>query len=421
MDVDSKGRLWVATRTLDQTNGRGITMFDKDGNWNNIIPIINNRTIEQCLKIKVVNNNDIYVSTWGLGFLKITEQDTGFAVQLFDTSNSPFTGAITTSSNYIIAGKTEVDNEGNIWTINYGEGNPGPILISADKTGNFNSYYNNTSLNDRQFIEMAIDRWGVKWLASSKFGKGMYYFYENRTPDNPNDDKYGRVSQSTNSDLLDNDQTSLAVDKTGILWIGTSAGLNFIYDTYPAISGDKIYIREESHLRNQYVNDIHVDALNNKWIATNKGVWVLNEDASETLNSEILNSTNSPLIDDEVISITSDPETGLIYFGTKNGLSVAQSNSVVAIDKYDIECYPQPFDPIAHKILFIDGLEENSNVTIMGTDGTFINALNAKGRVVSWDGKDINGNLVANGVYIVVGSSATTKGGAVGKFAVLRK
>jgi len=102
-------------------------------------------------------------------------------------------------------------------------------------------------------------------------------------------------------------------------------------------------------------------------------------------------------------------------------LSIAQSNSVVATDKYDIECYPQPFDPTAHKILFIDGLEENSNVTIMGTDGTFINALNAKGRVVSWDGKDINGNLVANGAYIVVGSSATTKGGAVGKFAVLRK
>ncbi|MFC2130296.1 hypothetical protein ACFLSQ_02565 [Bacteroidota bacterium] len=423
LDVDNKSRLWVATKSKSSMDGQGFMMLDKDGRWLNFNTINYSNFDDQCIKINAVSNNRVFISTWGGGLIKLTESDGSFDIEKFDNTNSPFTGATLSNQNYVITGEAVEDNNGKVWVINYGEGNPGPVLASMDWSGNILTFNNNESLTDRQFLELAIDNWGTKWLGSNNFAKGMYYFNDNRTPEDKSDDIYGKLTKS-NSTILDNEQTAIAVDKTGFIWIGSGYGLNFIYDSYPAAIGEKIVVREEkSYTSGHYVHDIYVDALNNKWVATNKGIWILNEDGSEVLNKngEILNSINSPLIDDEVFSITSDPTTGIMYFGTKKGLSAARSLSVQPIEEYKIKCYPQPFNPLTDSELLIDGLKENSDVRILTVDGSLVRALSAKGRVASWDGKDESGAVVSSGVYLVVGASETSEGGGVGKFTVIKK
>ncbi len=127
------------------------------------------------------------------------------------------------------------------------------------------------------------------------------------------------------------------------------------------------------------------------------------------------------MIADEVLSITSDTKTGVMYFGTKFGLSSAQSVFVEPAPEYDISCYPQPFIPKKDNELFIDGLMQNSDVRILTVDGNLVRALTAKGRVAVWDGKDELGSFPSSGVYIIVGSSEATEGKGVGKLVLINR
>ena len=420
LDVDNKGRLWVATRSKETNNGKGFAMLDKKGKWLNFTPQKFSPVDNECMKIKAFDDGKVFVSTWGSGMIMLEDANGGFTITKYDTSNSPLISAIGSNKNYIITGEALEDKNGLKWIINYGQEVPGPLLLALDKDNNFHQFNNNLFFADRQYLELAIDHWGTKWLGSYKFSKGLFYFNENGTIDDESDDIAGIITKS-NSSLYDNEQTSLAVDRNGVLWIGTSSGLNYIYDTSPILSNNKIYVREIPQLRSQYINDIYVDALNNKWIATTKGVWVLNSDGSELLNKKIINSENSPLVDDDVYSITSNPETGIIYLGTKKGLSAVKTLSVAPLAEYDIKCYPQPFNPDKDEYMFIDGLKQFNDVRILTTDGVLVKSMSAIGRKTVWDGKDENGNFVANGIYLIVGSSATAGGSGVGKFAVLRK
>jgi len=420
MDVDPKGRLWVATRSEDVMDGKGFMMLDNQGIWHNYTKV-NDVPFTQSLKVKAMSNGEVYVSSWGSGLARLKEQgDNNFEMTILDTSNSPLTGAVTTALGYVIAGEVQEDYNGNPWMINYGESNSGPLLVTVDENNNFRGYANRSVSNERQYLELVIDKYGVKWLGSNKFSKGLYYFYDNNTPDDLSDDIYG-ILNTGNSELLDNEIKALAVDETGILWIGTSSGLNFIYDTYPVLLGNQPVVRQDFNLRNQFINDIYVDALNNKWIATGNGVWVLNSDATKLLNEEIINSSNSGLIDNNVVSITSNFKNGVIYFGTTKGLSTAKSLSVLPINEYNLRFYPQPFNPNINNEFIIDGLEKESSISIMSVDGTFIRKLNTQGKVAVWDGKDYLGKDVGNGVYIVVASSSVNGSGVAGKFAILRK
>ena len=420
LDVDMQGRLWAATKPKSENDGQGFMMLGPNGVWRNFNSRYNPVISNWAIKVKGVSSGDVYVSTWGGGLLKLSDTNGDFLITCYDTSNSPLVGALENAPDYVICGEVAEDMFGKIWIINYGENSFGPLLMLLKNNGNFISYNNMESLTERQYLELAIDRYGTKWLGSNNIAKGLYYFNDNDSPEDKSDDKYGKLTKS-NSSLLDNEITSIDIDKNGFIWLGTNSGLNFIYDSYPAKTGGNVSVRAETQLQNQYINDIYVDAINNKWIATNKGIWVLNEDASGLLSKNILNSSNSPLIADEVFSITSDTKTGTMYFGTKYGLSTARSLSVEPAPKYNVSCYPQPYNPKKDSQLIIDGLMENSDVRILTVDGALVRALTAKGRIASWDGKDELGNFPESGVYIVVGSSETAEGSGTGKFTLINK
>ena len=341
----------------------------------------------------------------------------GYKFQNYNNKNSPLRG-IASTADYVITGGCREDSEGIIWIVNYGETSTGPVLVAIDKQGIFHSFDNGVSSNIRGFLPLAIDNYGTKWLGSSETPPaGLYYFNDKGTLDNTSDDISGLFTVS-NSAIPDNTQTALAVDDFGMLWVGTATGLSVLLNPSSVIQGNKPIFRTITLLPSEHVNDIMVDALNDKWIATNDGVYILNPDGDQVLT--IINTKNSPLLTNEVDALTTDPNTGKVYFGTRSGLISAVSLAVKPLQSYKIRCYPQPYDPLKNSELIIDGLAQDTQLRILSIDGTLIKAISVTGRKASWDGRNNNGEFVSSGIYLIVASSGSIDAASVGKFAVIR-
>ncbi len=420
MDLDEKGNLWAATDY--DGRGKGFMKFS-NGYWTNFTvdafpEILNN----SYYKIYSDKNGKIYASNYGAGLCILEEHDTGYVFTIINNKNSPMIG-IAEDPNWVITGECIADNQGVIWFSNWGRISPGPSLLAYKKDGTFAEFENCSSPTRRGFISIAIDLSGTKWLGSSPFEPhGLMYFNEKNTIDDKRDDICGVMTiSSTGGKLLDNAQTALAVDGFGALWIGYETGLSVMFNPSSVLEKARpnVSIRKVSMLTTQRVNDIFVDALNNKWIATKNGVWVLNPDGTETVT--IINKGNSGLIDNDVSSVFVDGETGIVYFGTRKGLCTARTLSVKPLDSYNISCYPQPYNPGFDGYLTIDGLTSETEIKILTMDGGLVKSLTVAGRKAIWDGRDNAGNYVSSGVYMIVASSSGTETAAVGKIAVIRK
>ncbi|TAL67904.1 MAG: hypothetical protein EPN82_12530 [Bacteroidetes bacterium] len=421
MDLDEKGNLWSATDY--EGRGRGFMKFS-NGKWTNFT----NDVYPQMLNndyylIASDKNGKIFASNWGRGMCIVEDNDTGYVFTIVNNKNSPMKG-VADDTNWVIAGECIADNEGVVWFSNWGRISNGPSFLAYKKDGTFSDFLNCSSPNKRGFITVAIDLSGTKWFGSSPFEPhGLLYFNDRNTIDDKSDDKCGVITVSTptssaTSKLIENAQTALAVDRFGSLWIGYESGLSVLFNPSVIFNNSPVFsIRKVNMLNSQRVNDIFVDAINNKWIATNNGIWVLNSDGTETITT--INKSNSPLVDNAVYSIVIDGETGLAYFGTKKGLCTARTLSVKPLQDYNINCYPQPYNPAKDGYLTIDGLAPDSEIKILTIDGGLVKSLSVTGRKTIWDGTDNSGNYVSSGIYMIIASSATTDGASVGKIAVI--
>ena len=241
--------------------------------------------------------------------------------------------------------------------------------------------------------------------------------YNDRGTESTTDDICQAI-RSSNTQLQDNAVSAIRVDRSGAVWIGTAKGVSVISSPGSVTTTSIPFVRRISALSSVVVNDIVVDALNYKWIATTGGVFVLSDDGTEVLAT--ITKGSSPLLDDNVRTIAIDEQTGTVYFGTTNGCSVAQSSSIRPAAEFLIKTYPQPFRAGTDAQVTIDGLTADADIRIMTASGILVAAIQARGKQALWDGRDVRGELVPPGVYLVSASSATTNTSAVGKIAVTR-
>lgn len=417
LDVGPTGTVWAVA---DGGSGPSGIMKYQSGEWSNITPesisidSIKN-AIDNTFNIKAGNKDKLVISTWGSGLLLADIINDTLDYELFNSNNSPMTGG---TNGFVLIGETVFDRNNDLWMVQFGGSSGGPLLLSLDDNKNFDSFPNMVSPSDRSYNYLAIDQSGTKWVGSSG-GTGLYYYNEMNTLTQTTDDISG-IFRTTNSKLIDNYQNCLAVDKSGMVWVGTPSGISVIINPYSVLSNSGTIIRDEiPALRNTFINDIMIDALNYKWVATPDGVWVLDEEGSEVL--AIINKDNSPLVSNEVLSLSNDPKTGRVFMGTKRGMTEVKSLSVEPLPIYDLSVYPQPFYPIRDKEIVIDGLAADSEIKIVTTSGKLVKSINALGRTAVWDGKDLYDRPAASGIYLVLASSATTNSESVAKIALIRE
>lgn len=373
------------------------------------------------VKVRPAPDASVWASSWGAGIAHLVPQADTFAITLYDTSNSPIKGIFPSGgTSFEVMGESAIDSRGTTWMLHNFQGKNYAYMIAFDRSEQFTTFLAPSSLfKDWYYTEMVIDQAGTKWLASQE-GEPLLYFNERGTFTTTDDDIWGRIN-STETAIASNTIFDLAVDKNGALWIAGEKGLYVIDNPTAVLTKSRLFTRTVPALNNQVINCVMVDALNQKWVGTNTGVWVLNEDGTEVLAN--LTKKNTPLLEDKITSLATDENTGTIYIATRSGLSSARSLSVRAnLDFSSLRCFPQPFTPSVDPELFVEGLAEKTTVKVSTIDGTLVRTIDSRGsRIVAWDGRDSNGNLVPSGVYLISGASASSGETAVAKAMVLQK
>lgn len=411
--VDNDGRLWAASFNDASRTAQGASVFD-NGAWKNFnsseIPDFPSDAV---YRISPLSDGSTVLGTWGRGAIIMRPNGNGFTQTVLNSSNSALNG-IRVDPNFILVGDAQLDRRGTIWMVN--DQSLDRMLVSIAEDGTSRSYRNCSDPSNNNYRHLAIDNGGTKWIGSP-YGNGLLAYNERTTPDDASDDLCVAI-RSGATNLPDNSVTAVRTDRNGAIWVGTARGVAVI--TSPtALSTTSIpFIRRISVLGTVQVNDLHVDALNNKWIATATGVYVLNEDGTEVL--AVISASRSPLLNDNVRSVAVDPFTGRVWFGTTEGLSSAASQSIRPVTEYAIRVYPQPFKPGRGVQLVIDGLAADSDLRVMTANGHVVAALQTRGRQALWDGNDSNGNPVPPGVYMIHAASQSDQGSAVGKVAITR-
>lgn len=409
--VDGQGRLWSGSYNDGSRTGQGISVFDGLSWYNASNDLAPSVRLVAAYRMSSLPDGSIVVGTWGSGAYVFSDVPGKALPREISPSNSPIIG-ISADTNFVLVGDAVRDRSGTLWIVNEQALDRAVVGIGANATVTLRNCFD---VRSNLFRSMAIDNGGTKWLGSP-FGSGLLAYNERGTFDNSSDDVCQRVT-STNSNLPDNVVNAIRTDNNGALWIGTARGLAVVTSPGSVSTSTVPFVRRISVLGAVVVNDIAVDAINQKWIATPDGVFVVNEDGTEVLAT--LNAGNSPLVSNNVRSIVVDPQTGRVWFGTTEGLSSAQSQSIRPLATYDVRCYPQPFKA-GNGLLTIDGLASDTDVRIVTANGHLVAALQTKGRQALWDGRDGNGSIVPPGVYVVHVASTSDQGSAVAKVAVTR-
>lgn len=413
LSVDPLGRLWVATGK-DVT---GVGFFEYDGTtWKTY----DTKGYSQLFTNSFYNvyagpDSAVYLCNWGRG-LTIFKNNT---LTTYNKSNSGLVG-IPSDTNFVVITDAKTDSKGNVWVANLQSAARKQLSVLTKQNKWYHYSFTNPFLTSSDLLDkLVIDQNDTKWFSVIVGNRGVYYFNEKKTFDNLNDDTQGYISKSDGliSDLI----SCLAIDRKGYLWIGTNLGVNVI--TNVNSPQQSLTSSLGIALRNQNVTCIAVDPLDQKWIGTDQGVFVLSPDGVQLL--ELYNSSNSPLPSDQIKSIAFDSKNGYVYIGTDYGLAELATSSIQPVESFSkLFVYPNPLllSEGATNSLTIDGLIANSNIKILSISGNLIRDFKSPGgKIAFWDGRDMDGNLVPSGVYIIVANDDEANNVTTSKVAVIRK
>jgi ligand-binding sensor domain-containing protein len=377
------------------------------------------------------DENHCYIGTYGDGVVELKD---GEFVNLYTTGNSslesiyPGTGG---EKNYVRIGGLVFDKNKNLWIVN---SNVKDIVKVLKPDGSWSSlYYQQVSYADK-VDKILITSRGHKWLNVPYDNAGILVFDDKGTLDDASDDTYNFFNafrDASSGNMINASQyLSMAEDKTGAIWVGTNIGLLKCTNPSQAVNnpdqlvfsrpirgqeGDNAYF-----LNGESVTAIAIDADNNKWIGTgNSGVFLISEDGSETIYD--FTAENSPLLSNAIQSIAVNNTTGEVFFGTDKGLvsfnSGVKSGSAVFSNVY---AFPNPVRPDFDDKVTITGLSNNTNLKITDISGNLIYQAKVVGNQLVWNCRNLSGNRVATGIYLVIASTEDASESVVTKIAVVK-
>lgn len=351
------------------------------------------------------NSSRFYVGTWGNGILVYED---GEIVEHFFPSNSSLESMIP-GEPYVRIGGMEFDKSHNLWVTNSGVNNP--VSVKTNKGNWFSLPYSN-HINSPLQGNILITKHEHKWIVLPK-GNGLFAFDEKGTFENTNDDNWRKFSVKDTEGESFNNIFSIAEDLDGNIWVGTDQGPLVYFSPENVFSENsfvaqriKIPRNDDSGLADymlgtETITAIEIDGANRKWIGTeNAGLFLLSEDGTKQIYS--FNSNNSPLFSDRISSIALDHNTGEVFFGTDKGLISFRSTSTSGSNDFnEVFVFPNPVRENYTGPITISKLVSNVNIKITDIAGNLVFETTALGGQAIWDGKNLNGNRVQTGVYLV--------------------
>ena len=196
--------------------------------------------------------------------------------------------------------------------------------------------------------------------------------------------------------------THMEEDNDGIIWVGHNAGVfsfdpEGVFDESPRAT--RFTTEDGSFLCEGYaVYDIACDRENNKWLATNNGVYYVAADGMKVYRH--YTTSNSDLPSDLVLSVECDTVNNRVYIFTHNGFAEYVGEGGKAALNFDkVYAFPNPVEPDFTGMIKIAELMENSYVTITDREGNIVKEIGPVTGSTLWDGSGANGERVATGIY----------------------
>lgn len=359
--------------------------------------------LRDLLTIAVHPNNPkhLYAGSWGGGLLELND---GQVVAIYNNTNSSIQPNVFAADWFGIGGLAFDDNN-NLWISNSSAAH----LLSVKKAdGTWRSFDLSPAASGIDFGGITIDNTGQKWMMVRDHG--LVVFNDNGTIDNTADDRVRRLSGAVgNGNLPGTLILSMAVDHDGELWIGTTEGTAVIRNPGNVFTGgnfdaQRLLIEFGGYTRylleEETVTAIAVDGANRKWFGTDRaGVFLMSADGSEQIYN--FNQDNSPLLSNSITSITIT-ENGEMFFGTSLGLIAFRAEATPPTPTpTEVLVFPNPVRPEYDGVIAIKGLEFDSEIRITDIAGNIVFKTRSFGGQAIWNGRDMNGQRAASGVYLV--------------------
>lgn len=358
------------------------------------------------------------------------EQNTGGGIQAFDpTYSSTRVNAVT------------YDDEGRLFFTNSLQDT---ILRCLTPEGEFIKYPNPgfSGVSDACRILLAQhDGIGLKWVLNDygyqKSRIGLYYGEPTAAgAGNYQTAWFNQLVDQDNNEYLPNYIYTLCEDLDGRVWVLTNLG-PFAID-HP----DQTFNHAQQHPGQGKVRRVKIprndgtnladylmvstdcscmviDNFNRKWIGTKgAGLYLLSADCITEI--EHFDSSNSPLLSDDILDLCYDHDSGLLYISCEGGVLTYQTDAINGEDEMQgIYCFPNPVRPDYYGELRIMGLMNDSQVSITTANGNLIYHTQSQGATATWDLRTTDGSRVEPGIYLIHGIDSEGKNGKICKFLVL--
>lgn len=367
------------------------------------------------------NPSRIFVSSWGSGLFEYTD---GVMTSHWDDSNSPLESIIPGQKYVRICGLA-FDSDNNLWMTQTGVEESFKVLKN-DGTWLSLPY----TINAPTIGDIIIAQSGMKWVVLPR-GHGLFVLDDNLTPDNFNDDQYKKFTPKDQGGNPLPNIYSIEEDMEGNIWIGTDQGPAVFYNPDQIFDRDtpayriKIPRNDGSGLADillgtETITSISSDGGNRKWFGTNSsGAYLVSADGLELVHT--YNSSNSPVLSDNITCVEVDGKTGEVWIGSSKGMvTVRESATTGSGSMNHIYSFPNPVREDYTGEVTITGLMTNTNVKVTDISGNLVYETTSLGGQVTWNLKNYRGDRVSTGVYLIFCANEDGTVNAVTKLLVIR-
>ena len=420
------GGLWG--HLIDAGRPGTIQLLDK-GNWT-----IYDDSIAAKTGIKYVDVNSVDVDPLDPNHVfagaksGLYEFQNGKFIKHYNSENSLITSFNNTSKNYQLITSVKFDTDGNLWMLN-SQSPSNQSLIEYTKDGKWVSHHKPELYNLGSLECLMQDSRGLLWFVNNHHELPSIYCYQAST------DQLKKYSSFVNEDgatLSPVFVRYVTEDKNQDIWIGTNIGPLLLYkkditsDT-PIFTQVKVPRNDGTNyadylLSGVDISCIAIDGSNRKWFGTNgNGIYVISNDCLTQIYHFTTNNSN--LLSNNIEAIAINEQTGEVFAGTDKGLCSYMSDASSPnneMTKDNVWAYPNPVKPDYTGLITITGLSFDADIKIVTTNGILVNQGRSNGGTYTWNGKDLKGQKVASGIYMVETATSDGSKGTVCKIAIVK-
>ncbi len=397
--------LWMVSGAYSQYRTYSPFNIRKKYDWQNVPTTLHNpengALIYDVVSVAInpSNTNQVFAGSWYNGLL---EFNNGTLSKVYNGQNSALDSVF-----YGITAVSGItfDYNNNLWvTSSY---TTSILAVKTPDNNWFNFSFPGKTNAAGYYTKVMVDKNNFVWIIDPKNLKFLVFDYY-QTIDNKTDDRVTNSVTFNSAEVI-----TFVEDLDGEIWFGTSQGVGVMYNPINVFSGSEpilpVYIQQDGQtqllLETERVNVIAIDGANRKWIGTqSSGVYLMSADGSE----EIFHFTknNSPLYSNTINDIKLNNKTGEVFIATDKGLISYKGTATEAQNDFsNVFVYPNPVREDYNGVIAIRGLVKDTDVRITDISGNVVSQTKSLGGQAIWDGKDLNGNRVQTGVYMVFNAS----------------